>query len=189
MSFQKKLFGVFFIILSFLSIFFIGYINQFLGNSSGKVVINKDLNKDLLYFIKDDNKYVLLYFGYVGCTTICEPSLTELSKLGNTLDKNGIAFYFLNIKPSIDKDVVENYSKYFYKNFNGIYLNSDNLKKISDAFNLKYSNVLINDFEINHTGYLYLIEKVEGGYILKNMYTNRPFDIENISKDLVQLQK
>lgn len=192
MSFKKKLFGIFLIIFSSLFIFVIGFLNQFLGNSSGKVELNKKISLNEINFLKNSKNFSLVYFGYVGCDTICMPSLIELNKLKILLDKSNLSdidIYFVNIQPTLDKDIVDTFAKSFNNNFMGIYLNNEELKKISYVFNLKYSNVLLNNYEVEHTGYLYLVKKSESSFILLNMYTNRPFDIENISKDLLKLKK
>jgi protein SCO1/2 len=190
MSLKKKLFGVFLIILSFSSMFLIAYLEQILGNPSGKVNLNKQLQSKPS-FIQSDSDYYLIYFGYVGCDSICVPSLSEINHIYNGLNSDfqkKVKVYFVNIKTSIDKDLVDNFAKHFNKNFMGIYLNELELKNISKEFDLKYSTVVLNKFEIDHKGYLYLLKKDKNSYLLKQMYTNRPLNIESITNDLNSLK-
>jgi protein SCO1/2 len=184
----KKLFGVFLILFLSFSSIFIGYINQFFGNSGGKVVLNKkiqnNLNLDLSY------NYFLIYFGYVGCESICTPSLSEINRIYNSLPNNiqkKVKVYFVNIKTEIDKDLVDNFAKYFNKSFSGIYLDKNDLDIAAKDFNLQFSKVMLNDFEIDHRGYLYIVKNSQNGLLLENMYTNRPFDTKSISNDIKNL--
>jgi protein SCO1/2 len=192
MSKTKKIFGIFLIIFASSFVIILGFLNQFLGNSSGEVKLEKKIEIRDLDFINKNNKYSLVYFGYVGCQTICVPSMQELNNLHKLLKKysiDDINIYFLNVKPSIDKDTVDVFAKSFNSEFIGVYLDEERLKYIASLFGFRYSNVLVNNFEVEHTGYIYLLEKKDNIYFLNKMYTNRPFDIENIAKDLLKLKK
>jgi len=186
MSKQKKLFGFSIIIVLLLTIFSTAFPVFYSEDKSGK--ISKEiLNLDFT-FLKDENKkYVLLFFGYAGCDNICPPSLDQISQIYDKLDKEQFSFYFVNLQPNISKNDVDPFSKAFNKDFKGIYLEPKELLKITTKLQVKYAPV--NNIDIDHTGFLYILEKSNNMYKQKLIYTARPFDVEYISNDLKKIQR
>ncbi|WP_321314358.1 SCO family protein [Halarcobacter sp.] len=182
MSKKKKFFGLIIIIILILTIFSTALPILYSNDKAGKV--NKEIENIHFDFLKDETKkYVLLFFGYAGCDNICPPALNEISQIYDKLDKEQFSFYFINLQPNISKDGVDPFAKAFNKDFKGIYLDNKKLIDITTKFQIKYSP--INSIDIDHTGFLYLLEK-SGNTIYKQkfIYTARPFDIEYISNDL-----
>ncbi len=187
MSKKKKLFGLIIIIILIATIFSTALPILYSNDKAGK--INKEIQNLHFDFLKDETKeYVLLFFGYVGCSNICAPALNEISQIYNKLDKEQFSFYFINLQPNILKDNVDPYAKVFNEDFKGIYLDDKKLFDITSKLQVKYSPV--NKIDIDHTGFLYLLEKSGSNmYKQKFIYTARPFDIEYISNDLNTLKR
>ena len=64
------------------------------GAKQGKVTLNEAIS--LPFAVKKENRVILLYFGYLGCQTICTPSLEEISSIYKEANlSKGLAFYSL----------------------------------------------------------------------------------------------
>ena len=190
MSLYKKLFGYFLILFSLLTILMIGLPQIFSANNSGR--IDKEIKIDEKFLINEKANIVLLYFGYVGCDTICVPSLSEINTIYSQVsNKKNISVYFVNLLTNIDKDLPQLFASHFNKDFKGIYLNSNELKITASNFNVNYSKSLTNNYELNHAGYLYLLEKdiITQKYKQKYIYTSRPYATQLIIKDINKLLK
>ena len=187
MSKKKKFFGLLIIVILISTIFSTAFPIFYSNDKAGKV--NKEIQNIDFDFLKDETKeYVLLFFGYVGCRDICPPALSEISQIYNKLDKEQFSFYFINLQPNIFKDDVDPFAKIFNEDFKGVYVDHKELLEITTKFQVKYSP--INSIDIDHTGFLYLLEKSgDGIYKQKFIYTARPFDIEYISNDLNTIKR
>ena len=187
MSKKKKFFGLIIIILLLATIFSTALPIFYSNDKAGKV--NKEIQNLHFDFLKNETKkYVLLFFGYVGCSNICPPALNEISQIYNKLDKEQFSFYFINLQLNILKDNVDPFAKVFNEDFKGIYLDDKKLFDITTKLQVKYSPV--NKIDIDHTGFLYLLEKsTDNMYKQKFIYTARPFDIEYISNDLNSIKR
>lgn len=179
---KKIIFGILLIILAFSTIFISVIPSIYSQNSAGK--IDKKIDVDFKFLEKEDSKYVLLYFGYVGCTTICMPSLSELSDIYKKVNKKKFSFYFVNLLEDTNKQAVESFAKYFNKDFKSIYLNKSELNNIVNILKVKVLPSIIDKYEINHSSFLYLLEKEDKKYKQISVYTARPFDKEFIINDL-----
>ena len=181
----KDLFGYFLIVFSILFIVIIAFPQFYANNSSGR--INKDVPLEFDFLKQEKSPIVLLFFGYVGCEDICSPSLHELSRIYEQLNKNKIKVYFVNVLDTANQKLLQPYIKGFNKDFKGIYLDKLGLRKVANKLNLAL--VKISDKEISHTGHLYVLQKdlLMEKYNLKYIYTTRPFDEKSIVNDIVVL--
>jgi len=144
-------------------------------------------------FLKDETaNIVLLYFGYVGCGTVCLPALSEINTIySQTTQNKDVSVYFVNLLTNIDAQSVKIFASQFNKDFQGIHLKEKDLKKITSKFNVVYTQSPIDDYEVNHAGFLYLLEKdvLNNKYKQKYIYTTRPYAVKNIIKDINILNK
>ena len=183
MSKTKISFGIFLIILMLSTLLITAFPTFYSNDKAGKIYKEVDTNFNFLK--NEDSQYVLMYFGYVGCTHICIPALSELTKVYEKLDKNKFTFYFVNLQADIPEKNVDEFAKYFNKSFKGIYLNNREIKEIINILNVKYVPSILDKQEIQHSGFLHLLEKKRGNtYQQKFLYTASPFQVEHIIKDL-----
>lgn len=186
MSRKKIIFGILLILLTFSTILFSTLPTLYSNNTAGKVF--KKVNVDFNFLKKADSPYVLLYFGYVGCYTICPPALNEISQIYKKLNKDKFTFYFVNLQENIPKENVDQFAKVFDENFKGIYLNNIEIKKIISKLNVKFIPSMFNKYEIDHSGFLHILKKQDNNkYHQEFLYTTRPFDIDYIIKDLEKI--
>ena len=152
------------------------------GTKQGKVSLNEAVS--LPFTVEKENRVILLYFGYLGCKTICTPSLQEISSIYKEADiSEGLAFYFINIaQESGDLDA---FVHYFHKEFIGLQLSREDRQNLMKDLRAYSSESLMGDGEMSHTGYLYMIKQDEQkNFTLKAMYYTRPFDVTSIVNDI-----
>ena len=189
MSFYKRLFGYFLIIFSLLVIVMIGFPQIYSSNSSGR--IDKEIDVDFKYLQDETSDIVLLYFGYVGCDTICVPSMTEINEIYNKINNKNVKVYFINLLVNLDQNLPQLFAEHFNKNFKGIYLDKKELLKVTSKLNVVFSKSPVDKYELNHAGYLYVLQKnnTNNGYKQKYIYTTRPFKQNMIVEDINKLLK
>lgn len=182
MSRKKIIFGILLILITFSTLVITFIPSLYSNNSAGKIY--KEVETNFNFLNNEKKTHVLLYFGYVGCTTICPPALNEISQIYEKLDKNKFTVYFINLQINTPKENVDQFAKVFHKDFKGIYLNKKEISEIISKLNVRYLPSMIDNNEIDHSGFLHYLKKNNGNFFQKFIYTTRPFDIEYIIKDL-----
>lgn len=171
------------IISIFLFVLLLGFpLLMLSGEAQGKVALDEKL--ELPFEVKKESRVILLYMGYVGCQTICTPSLQESAEIFNHLDDTSkVSFVFINIAK--DGGGAKEFANYFHKEFIGLELSKKETSKLMRTLHAYSSDALVKGGEVYHTGYLYLItQQTEGNFHLKSMYYTRPFDAISISQDI-----
>jgi len=172
-----------FIVLALVLLLLLGVPFGFLsGQKQGRVLLSEKIQ--LPFSVPDSKKVVLVYLGYVGCQTICIPSLEESAKVFSSLqEREDVAFYFVNI--SQEAVGAKEFAQYFHKDFQAVQLPRKETLALMGELRAYSSDSLVAGGEIYHTGYLYLIkQEKEGDFRLKALYFTRPFDVQSIISDI-----
>lgn len=155
---------------------------HFLGERGGVVRIEKEGIEP--WFLEDEKApVVLLYFGYVGCTTICIPTLNEFTPLYQKIKSRypQTPFYFVNLNPTQPSEWVEPFAKSFHPDFHGIYATTEQTDRLERDFNLAVSE----GEEMAHSSHLYLmVLEDDRHYVLKRIYTTHPYPQKAILEDI-----
>jgi protein SCO1/2 len=175
------------ILLALIAVFALGFpLSVIGGNKQGKVILNESIN--LPFEVKDSVKIILLYFGYVGCTTICEPSLREVSSVYDGLypaQKQYVDFYFIDIAKH--STMAKEFASFFNSDFIGLDLDVKSRAKLMSDLRAYSSDSITGNGDISHTGYLYLIKQTQQDkFKLRTMYVTRPFDPFLIKQDITK---
>ncbi len=134
-------------------------------------------------------KLVLLNFGYTSCPDICPTTLGNLRSIYSKLDddRDDVQVLFISVDPDRDNpDKLEEYVNFFNDDFVGLTGSDEELKEVSDIFNIFYFKEGINtenDYLMSHPTSIYLIDR-EGKLILKYPH-NTKYDF--IVKDIKRL--
>jgi len=176
-----------YIVIALIVVFSLGFpLAMLSGNKQGKVTLNE--NVSIPFIVKDNTKIILLYLGYVGCDTICEPSLREISSVYNLLtdvQKEKVSFYFIDI--SKNGNIAQEFAQYFNENFIGLDLSVDSTARLMADLRAYSSDSIRGNGEISHTGYLYLIKQTQQNeFKLKIKYITRHFDSTSIVQDITK---
>ena len=162
---------------------------SFLTKGVSRVELRQELNLPLV--LNDDKNIKLVFFGYAGCTTICTPRLQKLSKFYDSLSqktKDEVGLEFLDISVPADETLPHSFANFFNKDFKGIYLNANEMRDYTRAFNVYFAQSLFDKKEFDHSSNLYIIKKVGDRKELRYVYTAYPFDFKQIKLDIQELQ-
>ena len=148
--------------------------------------IKLDQKLESSHFKQYSAKNLLVFFGYVGCADICTPRLLELAKVYKDLEKKqvDVTVLFINLSPIKDVNAPALFAKSFHPEFKGLYLNQQQLKDVKLEFNV-YSTALRENNQLDHSAFLYRLEKNNNNYYLTRIYTQAPFSEAVIVSDLM----
>jgi len=185
-----------FIFLLIILLIFIPFVQSLLFTQSnivhGRIAVNETIEVPFLTGHKKDT--IVLFFGYVGCTEVCAPILKELKSMYEKQEfekfYSSVDIIFVNLLSKVKPAEANRFAETFNKNFQGIYLSQSQLFKIERKFRLFFSQNLLNKTKLNHTDYIYLIERQNNGqFILKNIYNTHPFMADALINDLNLIRK
>lgn len=185
---MRKIFGYVLLASAFLLIVALAFPALFEGDKAGRV--EKKERIDAPFLKNESASAVLVYFGYVGCLSVCEPSLKDISKIyTNYIGANNgekPAVLFVNMTPKIDLQSSSLWASSFHPDFKAYSPNKKELDDIVQKLGLIYSEL---GLKAEHAPYLYLFKKSSVGYELRYIYTTRPFNEAAILKDLKQFKE
>lgn len=178
-----------FLALSFFMFSFVLFQNLLFSSTNlqnSKFVINKEIDSHILDSIQKEN--VILFFGYVGCTDVCTPLLQELNTM-YSLDTfselhDSTDIVFVNLIPELKPDQAQLFASFFNDNFIGLHLSKQELYSIDRKFSLFYTPSLSDKNELSHSDSIYLLKKINGTFMLKNIYMTHPFNPNQLIQDI-----
>ena len=183
---SKKLYGILLILITFLMFFLINSILVFFDNT-GKV--EKKIATNFKFLQKENKPIVLLYFGYTYCPDVCVLALNRLNQLYSEVDKNKVSIYFINLLDEVSSKDTKDYVHSFNKNFNAIVLDKKELLNVTSHLKVSFSKSIFNKEEMNHSSFLYLLEKKEDKYLQKYVYLSNSYDLKMITNDISNILK
>lgn len=178
-----KIRNIVIVLMSLLLLLLLGFpLVMWSGDKQGKVLLSERI--ELPFEVSSQTKVLMLYFGYVGCRTVCMPTLKEIAEVFDGLEADSrVGFYFINI--SKEGVGAREFAGFFHKDFVGLQLSVKDTSNLMGRLRAYSSEPLSEGGELYHTGYLYLIrQNKEKDFELKVMYYTRPFDRESILLDI-----
>lgn len=141
-------------------------------------------------FLKGEKSdFVLVYFGYVGCTRVCTPALNDLADIYRELQrrefKHTPSVWFVSMIPEMDSASVQSWAEHFDKGFKSYAPTEQELSHMVHTLNLVYTKMGV---EAEHMPYAYLIRKKGNGYELVYIYTSSPYNRALIFEDIGAFQ-
>lgn len=147
------------------------------------------VNVDFPFLKNEKSQLILVYFGYVGCTSVCIPALDDLVQIHHALQNRGLKhipdFWFINMTPQMDTLAVKSWVEHFDKQFKSYAPTVFELDSIVHTLDLVYTPMGI---KAEHMPYLYLMRKKGESYELVYIYTSSPYNHQLIFKDIGELQ-
>ena len=158
----------------------------FSNQSSGKIEVNQPIEAP---YLSSKREFMRIYFGYVGCVKVCTPILHNLDLLYRSEPLQGlngkVDFCFINLKEEVEQDQPAMFAKGFNPNFQGVYLSRKELMSIDREFNLYFSRTLGDAHEIDHSDYLYLVQRQKDGQlVLRSIYSTHPINGDKIIDEI-----
>ncbi|MDP3290436.1 MAG: SCO family protein [Sulfuricurvum sp.] len=179
---KQKIAGVILLLVILSLLIFFPLTAHLFGDKGHSVKIDKsDISVPFLEHEKA--KAVFVYFGYVGCTTICIPTLNDFAPMYRRIQKHApdIPFYFVNLNPTQPREWVEPFAKSFHPLFHGIYATKTEVEQLERDFNLAVTS---DNEEMSHSSNLFLLVREHDHYVLKRIYITHPYPEQQIINDL-----
>ncbi len=109
------------------------------------------------------DKVILLSFGYTHCPDICPATLSHLAQaleLLSVAEKASVQSIFVTLDPERDNlETLDEYVHFFDNSIIGASLDATQEKTFLKAFQIeKYKEGIGDDYTLNHSTYLYLID-------------------------------
>lgn len=137
----------------------------------------REINASFLAEAKEDK--LLIFFGYVGCGTVCPVSLASLRTVYTSYRADypeetlGVVFIGLPLPGEpILAGSADRYAKFFHEDFRGYDLSSSALGQAVSEFGVSFAPSLIEPDILNHSAFIYLLQRSEAGWVLKRTYTD-----------------
>lgn len=173
----KGIFGIFLILLSVSWLFIL----PFIPLNSDKIIVTD-------FFSQNKGKYMLLFFGFPGCHTICPPTLKKMGEL-YTIHQQAdysLEITFVNLLLTANRETATHYAKQFHPNFVTYQPSEQELKELTHQFGVYSYQTSAQPLE--HSGYIYLLEKLKNQWVIKTVYTNTQQLATRFSDDFTQLK-
>lgn len=132
-----------------------------------------------------ESPFAIVFFGFQGCGDVCPVTLTKLAHLMNSLNEDYYIpqIVFVDIESVSNSESASKFAKMFHPSFQGVHVSNDNLAYLKDNFGLNIQEQL---GQISHVGRTYVLEKIEGEWLL--IRATQPYDI-NIDRFKKMLSK
>lgn len=131
-------------------------------------------------------KFILLFFGYASCPSVCPTALAAMAKAMGEARGVPVEGWFVSIDPERDGgERIKAYLAGFDGPFSGLYGPEAAVKKVAASYNEFYARDWSRDgYEIDHAGRVYLIDPAGR---LRVVYPGA--DPEGMAADLIRLGK
>lgn len=109
-------------------------------------------------------KVVALFFGFTQCPDVCPTTLAEFSQVYRELgrDADQVQVLFVTIDPERDTlQLLAEYLPAFDSRFVGLWGNSEEVRKVADAYKVTYQKILAkngNSYTMDHTALVFLFD-------------------------------
>ena len=137
-------------------------------------------------------KNLAIFFGYTFCPDVCPTSLSSIAQALNELPKEKsdmVKGLFISVDPDRDKlKNLDEYAKYFHKNFEGATSTKENIDDITKRFAAYYEKIELKnsqmDYSVSHTSYIYIFDK-DGNFVEKIDHFSDPAYIKSVLNKLL----
>ncbi len=131
---------------------------------------------------------VLLFFGYAGCADVCAPRLADIADIyRDVAGQKDVQVLFINLIPMLGEEAASSFARYFHEDFVGVSPDPETLKSLKATFDVYVAESLSQSGTYDHTAFLYLLKREDGGYRLRYIYTHTPLDETLIVRDITAL--
>jgi protein SCO1 len=139
-------------------------------------------------------EYMLVFYGYVGCTHVCTPVLENLARFYQSKEftpyKSMIDLVFVNLLSEVSQEQPDQFAKGFNPQFIGVHLSPKELQSLDKELSVYFAKQKGEVFELDHSDFVYLIHrKSDKSLSLVNIYMTHPFDGAFVVRDLQQRKK
>ncbi|PAU94846.1 hypothetical protein CK503_05075 [Aliifodinibius salipaludis] len=130
----------------------------------------------------------IVFFGFVGCASVCPNSLTKLSKVFDSLEKEypqkSVGAVFVDVRKQTDSLSAEKYGYEFSDNIDGAYLPQEERTQVISDFALEVKPA-DDHTPLLHTDHFFVLEKEDESWRILRVLANstKASEITKILKD------
>lgn len=130
----------------------------------------------------------IVFFGFVGCASVCPSSLTKLSEVLESLEETypaqSLGAVFVDVRKHADSLSAEKYGYEFSDNIDGAYLPQEERSQVISDFALEVKPV-DDHTPLLHTDHFFVLEKEEESWRILRVLANstKASEITKILKD------
>ena len=130
------------------------------------------------FLSESENDIEILFFGFVGCASVCPSSLSMLATLLESQNKFkssarvGATFVDINLSGAVDETQVENYSRLFSDKIRGINPDEKDLEKMKREFSLRITSNRRSEEMITHTDHYFVLARSSDGWKVVRVLEN-----------------
>lgn len=132
---------------------------------------NKIVQLPITLAAKSD--FLLVFFGYPHCNTICPTTLQSLSEVYanySTFQQAMLQVVLINLDSEGSQQHIQTYAKSFHPEFQGFNLSKADLEAAKASFGISAFKTAENDKQILHSTQIYLLEKYKNDWKIKTIY-------------------
>ncbi|NGP87504.1 SCO family protein [Fodinibius halophilus] len=137
------------------------------------------------FLSQSSNSIEVLFFGYVGCESICPTSLIKLAKVFKEIDQkypdSKTGAVFVDIGEQVSADLSNRYSRQFSEDIRGVTLAKDDMKQVLRDFNVRLNKPNADKPTIFHTDHFFVLQQKQNEWKVRRVLSN------NIEKEAIQL--
>ena len=134
------------------------------------------------------NINTLIFFGYIKCYTVCPVSMKKLEKISIQIKSPKLQIVYITIDPKRDDlESLNIYLERFDHRFIGLRGSSEEIRQISNQFNVQISSVFFGDEsnpQFEHSGNIYFVDSAAK---IKTVYPVGMQDIDKIVSEIILL--
>lgn len=177
--FKKHFLGIFLVVSSFSLLFALPFIPL-----SGDKSIKND------FFTRNQGQYMLLFFGFPECHTICPPTLKKMGELYTAYQQqysdNLLEITFVNLLLTEDEQTVNRYARQFHQDFIAYHPTESQLTELKRQLNVyTYQS---QEQPLEHSGYIYLLVHSANQWSIKYIYPDSKRLTVRFLDDIKQLK-
>lgn len=139
-----------------------------------------------------NGKVLAIYFGYMFCPDVCPTSLSTLAFSLENFSQEQLKDFrglFISVDPQRDGlQQLDEYAKYFHKNFIGATSTKENLDDITKRYESFYEKIYLKDskmdYSVSHTSFIYIFDK-KGKFIKKVDHFTNPQELTEVLSKLL----
>ncbi len=125
-------------------------------------------------------KYMLVFFGFTNCPSICPPGMMNMTQAMESLGEanKNIVPIFITVDPERDTpERMKEFLSNFYPSFIGLTGKPEDAKAVESAYKVYSSKVEAKDqpdgYMMDHSGFIYLMDR-NGKYLTHFTYDAEP---------------
>lgn len=128
------------------------------------------------FLLDSTNDIEIVFFGYVGCASICPTSLAKLGTVLDSVEKSypntEVGSVFIDINESARQIKTEQYGQQFSRKIRGINISNDEKENIIQQYGLRINKSPNKPEKIFHTDHFFVLKNEEGVWKIKRVLSN-----------------